>query len=161
MEPDFFPDLQDPDFECSICVFHQRFSTNTQPTWSLCQPFRMLAHNGEINTVRGNRNWMTAREQVFDHPSWNRHRHLVRRLFNFNDSDSASLDNVLELLTLSGRSILHAMAMLIPPAWQNDPRIPDAQKAASGLSRSDSRRDRSRSEKHGAFRNRADVQHGR
>jgi len=125
----FFPDLQDPDYECSICLFHQRFSTNTQPTWSLCQPFRMLAHNGEINTIRGNRNWMTAREPMLRHPAWNRHRDLVQRLFNFNDSDSASLDNVLELLTLSGRSITHALSIMIPPAWKSDPRISAAQKA--------------------------------
>jgi len=126
----FYPDLEDPEFECSICVFHQRFSTNTSPQWSLCQPFRMLAHNGEINTIRGNRNWMTAREPMLSHPYWSRSdRRLLRRLFNFNDSDSASLDNVLELLTLSGRNILHAMSVVIPPAWQNDPRIDDAQKA--------------------------------
>ncbi|MEM7457585.1 MAG: glutamate synthase large subunit, partial [Planctomycetota bacterium] len=127
---DFYPDLRDPNFTCSICIFHQRFSTNTQPTWSLCQPFRMLAHNGEINTIRGNRNWMTAREKMFDHPFWQRHRPsgLIQRLFNFNDSDSASLDNALELLTLSGRSLVHAMSMLIPPAWETDPRITRTQR---------------------------------
>jgi glutamate synthase (NADPH/NADH) large chain/glutamate synthase (ferredoxin) len=126
----FYPDLQEPEYECSICIYHQRFSTNTTPQWSLCQPFRMLAHNGEINTIRGNRNWMTARESMFYHPYWEKSdRHLLRRLFNFRDSDSASLDNVLELLTLSGRSILHAMSMLIPPAWEHDPRFSDSQKA--------------------------------
>lgn len=127
---DFYLDMQDPEYECSICVYHQRFSTNTSPQWSLCQPFRMLAHNGEINTIRGNRNWMTARESMFYHPHWEKSdRHLLKRLFNFRDSDSASLDNVLELLTLSGRSILQAMSMLIPPAWENDPRMSDNQKA--------------------------------
>ncbi len=126
---EFYPDLQDPDFRCSVCVYHQRFSTNTSPTWSLCQPFRMLAHNGEINTIRGNRNWMTARESSFEHEYWNEHRNVIQRLFNFRDSDSASLDNCVELLALSGRSLPHVINMLIPPAWENDPRIPDLQKA--------------------------------
>ncbi len=116
---DFYPDLKNPEYECTTCIFHQRFSTNTQPTWSLCQPFRMLAHNGEINTIRGNRNWFTARESNFFHPQWHRHRDIVKRLFRFDDSDSASLDNALELLTLSGRSIIHAISMLIPPDWRN------------------------------------------
>ncbi len=126
----FYPDLQAADYKCSICIYHQRFSTNTSPQWSLCQPFRMLAHNGEINTIRGNRNWMTARESMFFHRHWEKSdRHLLKRLFSFRDSDSASLDNVLELLTLSGRSILHAMSMLIPPAWEHDPRMNENQKA--------------------------------
>ncbi len=126
---DFYTDLKDPDFECEVCLYHQRFSTNTAPQWELCQPFRRLAHNGEINTIRGNRNWMTAREVAFEHPFWQQHRACVRRLFNFNDSDSASLDNSLELLTLSGRSLAHALTMLIPPAWENAPRMTDEQKA--------------------------------
>lgn len=126
---EFYPDLQDPDYDCNVCIFHQRFSTNTMPKWSLCQPFRMLAHNGEINTIRGNRNWLASRECSFRFPAWNNHRHLVQRLVNFHDSDSGSLDNMLEILTLSGRSILHAMSMIIPPAWQNDPRITDDQRA--------------------------------
>ncbi len=126
---DFYPDLRDPAFQCSFCIYHQRFSTNTAPDWALCQPFRMLAHNGEINTIRGNRNWMTARESSFDHVYWEQHRNVIRRLFNFHDSDSASLDNVIELLTLSGRSLPHALTMLVPPAWEADPRISDSQKA--------------------------------
>ncbi|MEM9410690.1 MAG: glutamate synthase large subunit, partial [Planctomycetota bacterium] len=125
----FYPDLNEPDYQVSVCVYHQRFSTNTAPDWSLCQPFRMLAHNGEINTIRGNRNWMTAREPSFDHEYWNQHRDVVRRLFNFNDSDSASLDNSVELLALSGRSIPHTLNMLIPPAWENDPRFTAQQRA--------------------------------
>lgn len=126
---EFYPDLKDPDYECEVCVYHQRFSTNTQPTWSLCQPFRMLAHNGEINTVRGNRNWFSAREQNFFHEDWHRHRHLIQRLFRFDDSDSASLDNILELLTLSGRSLLHSISMMVPPNWKNHPDISEAEKA--------------------------------
>lgn len=125
----FYPDLRELDYECAVCIYHQRFSTNTAPDWALCQPFRMLAHNGEINTIRGNRNWMTAREASFDHPFWEQHRGVVRRLFNFHDSDSASLDNSIELLTLSGRSLPHALSMLVPPAWRDDPRIPAEQKA--------------------------------
>ena len=126
---DFYPDLGDPDYHCSACVFHQRFSTNTSPQWELCQPFRMSAHNGEINTIRGNRNWMTSREASFAHPLWAKHKNLIKRLFNFNDSDSASLDNVIELLTLSGRSVEHSFSMLIPPAWENDPVMPPQEKA--------------------------------
>ena len=127
--PKFYLDLQDPDYDCSVCIYHQRFSTNTMPQWELCQPFRMLAHNGEINTIRGNRNWMTAREPSFRHPFWNNRINLVQRLFSFNDSDSASLDNALELLTMSGRSLNHSMSMLIPPSWETDFQMPTAQKA--------------------------------
>lgn len=126
---DLYPDLKDPEYECIVSLFHQRYSTNTSPQWSLCQPFRMLAHNGEINTIRGNRNWMTAREMNFHHPFWVRHRERVKRIFSFNDSDSASLDNSVELLTLSGRSLLHSLAMLIPPAWENDPFLSERQEA--------------------------------
>ena len=125
----YFDDLQEPDFEVSACIYHQRFSTNTSPSWSLCQPFRMLAHNGEINTIRGNRNWMTARESSFEHEYWQEYRALVTRLFNYTDSDSASLDNCVELLTLSGRSVTHALSMMVPPAWKHDPRITDQQRA--------------------------------
>jgi glutamate synthase (NADPH/NADH) large chain/glutamate synthase (ferredoxin) len=126
---DFYPDLQSSEYECQICLFHQRFSTNTSPSWNLCQPFRMLAHNGEINTIRGNRNWMSARESSFNHSHWRRHRNHVRRLFSFDDSDSSSLDNAVEILHRSGRSLMHALAMLIPPAWENDPRISEEQKS--------------------------------
>ena len=124
-----YPDLADPDYNCRVCVYHQRFSTNTSPDWERCQPFRMVAHNGEINTIRGNRNWMTARESSFDHEYWNEHRHVVSRLFNFRDSDSASLDNCVELLTLSGRELEHSLAMLIPAVWHNDPRISETIRA--------------------------------
>lgn len=127
--PLVYPDLQDVDYECSICIYHQRFSTNTTPQWQLCQPFRMLAHNGEINTIRGNRNWMTAREPSFRHPLWNNRINLTHRLFSFNDSDSASLDNALELLTMSGRSLNHSLSMLIPPSWESDYRLSEEQKA--------------------------------
>ena len=125
-----YPDLTNENFVANFCIYHQRFSTNTSPEWALCQPFRMLGHNGEINTIRGNRNWMTSREPTFYHKHWSKSdRKLLTRLFSFNDSDSASLDNALEVLTLSGRSLTHTLSMLIPPAWQNDPRVPPEQRA--------------------------------
>ncbi|MEZ5300368.1 MAG: glutamate synthase large subunit [Verrucomicrobiales bacterium] len=117
----FFLDLQDPRFETAICIYHQRFSTNTFPTWPLAQPFRMLAHNGEINTVRGNRNWMRTREAQFQSEIWGDDIEQLRDLIDPSGSDSCSLDNALELLVLSGRSLEHAMTMLITPAWRIDP----------------------------------------
>lgn len=102
---DFFPDLKDPKVKSAIALVHSRYSTNTFPTWDLAQPFRFLAHNGEINTLRGNINWMRARGIDVIVPG---------------GSDSASLDNVFELLTLSGRSLPHAMMMLIPGAWEHN-----------------------------------------
>ena len=125
----FYLDLQNPDYEASICLYHQRFSTNTFPTWSLCQPFRMLAHNGEINTLRGNRNWLASRESDFKHEIWGDDIEALRDLLDEHESDSASLDRALEALVLSGRDITHAMAMLVPPAWRIDPTTPDAEKA--------------------------------
>ena len=120
---EFFADLRDPAYSCSICLYHQRFSTNTVPSWYLCQPFRMLAHNGEINTIRGNRNWMNARQKLITSQVWGEDVDKLFPLLRHRDSDSASLDNTLELLANSGRSVLHAMSMLIPPAWQHDPRM--------------------------------------
>jgi len=114
----FFPDLDNPDLETAICVFHQRFSTNTMPRWPLAQPFRMLAHNGEINTITGNRNWSVARtpkfacEQLPDLES-------LTPLVNREGSDSSSLDNMLELLMAGGMPLYRAIRMLVPPAWQN------------------------------------------
>jgi len=115
--PTFYPDLQDPRIETSACVFHQRFSTNTLPEWRLAQPFRLLAHNGEINTVRGNRNWAIARghalksELLPDLPG-------LQPIVSTTGSDSLSLDNMLEVLVAGGMDLLQAMRILIPPAWQ-------------------------------------------
>ncbi len=120
----FYPDLSNPDFETAICVYHQRYSTNTFPKWALAQPFRMLAHNGEINTVRGNRNWTLAREAELKADFWGKDIDLIKPIIQPGGSDSASLDNVLELLTVSGRSIQHAMTMLIPPAWRSETQLP-------------------------------------
>ncbi len=116
----FYRDLVDPDYKTAICSFHQRYSTNTFPTWSLCQPFRMLAHNGEINTLRGNRNWMRAREAELEADFWGEDIDLLKPIIQANGSDSASLDNALEMMVMSGRDPLHAMTMLVPPAWRTD-----------------------------------------
>ncbi|RJP26626.1 MAG: glutamate synthase large subunit [Candidatus Omnitrophota bacterium] len=113
----FYPDLRDPTMKSALALVHQRYSTNTFPTWDLAHPFRYLAHNGEINTLRGNVNWMHARESLFAS-------HLfgddIKKICPVNDpgaSDSANLDKALELLIMGGRSLHHAMLMLIPEAW--------------------------------------------
>lgn len=125
----FYSDLTDPDFETAICLYHQRFSTNTFPAWPLGQPFRMMCHNGEINTVEGNRNWMTSREEFFESPVWGDEIDVVKNLIRHGESDSASLDHCLELLVLSGRSLEHSMCMLVPPAYRNDEEISDELRA--------------------------------
>jgi glutamate synthase (NADPH/NADH) large chain len=115
--PVFYLDLKDERLESSLCVFHQRFSTNTWPEWRLAQPFRFLAHNGEINTIQGNRHWAVARSHKFETPLVNMAD--VRPLVNMEGSDSSSLDNMLEALLAGGMDIFRAMRLLIPPAWQN------------------------------------------
>ena len=114
----FYPDLADPRLTASICVFHQRFSTNTLPQWPLAQPFRMLAHNGEINTIVGNRNWSDARRTKFLSPTLG-DIDTISPLVNRSGSDSSSLDNMLEVLTVGGVDLYRAARMLVPPAWQN------------------------------------------
>ena len=116
--PHFYKDLSDPRLETAICVFHQRFSTNTLPKWPLAQPFRMLAHNGEINTILGNRNWSVARTPKFKSPLLP-DLDDVAPLVNRTGSDSSSLDNMLELLAIGGMPLHRAVRMLIPPAWNN------------------------------------------
>src|SRR5919112_427557 len=127
--PAFYTDLRDPAYETALAIFHQRYSTNTLPNWLLAQPFRFLAHNGEINTVQGNRNWMRAREAELTSPVWGDAFESLRPIIWEEGSDSASLDNALELLEQSGRSVLHTMMMLVPPAWENmtemEPRLRD------------------------------------
>jgi len=113
----FYTDLASPDLAASICVFHQRFSTNTWPQWRLAQPFRYLAHNGEINTIQGNRNWAIARASKFRTPLLPRLQE-VTPLVSMSGSDSCSLDNMLEVLVQGGMDLAHAMRLLIPPAWQ-------------------------------------------
>src|SRR5579872_4399236 len=112
----FFPDLKDPRLEASVAVFHQRFSTNTLPQWRLAHPYRYLAHNGEINTVQGNRNWATARGPLL-RSSLLPELQEVLPLVTLTGSDSQSLDNMLEVLLMGGLDPLHAMRLLIPPAW--------------------------------------------
>ncbi|SMF51564.1 glutamate synthase (NADPH/NADH) large chain [Alteromonadaceae bacterium Bs31] len=116
--PNFYKDLADARMETAICVFHQRFSTNTLPEWPLAQPFRMLAHNGEINTIMGNRNWSVARTKKFQTPLLPNVDDIVP-LVNRVGSDSSSLDNMLELLLVGGMDLHRAARMLVPPAWQN------------------------------------------
>lgn len=117
LEP-FFPDLSDPRFATEIALVHSRFSTNTFPSWPLAHPFRLVAHNGEINTVRGNRNWMAARQGTLQSELLGEVRDLLP-ICSESESDSASFDEVLELLHLGGRSLPHAVLMMIPEAWEN------------------------------------------
>jgi len=114
----FYPDLKDPRLESSVAVFHQRFSTNTLPQWRLAHPYRYLAHNGEINTVQGNRSWAVARGPLFRSPLLPDLCDILP-LVSLTGSDSQSLDNMLEVLLVGGLDPLHAMRMLIPPAWQS------------------------------------------
>jgi glutamate synthase (ferredoxin) len=144
---DFYSDLIDPAFTTAIAVYHQRYSTNTFPSWELAQPFRMLSHNGEINTVQGNANWMRAREAALELPvNWVETKDEGRKTNPGNDqpssfvlgpssilpvldeagSDSAMLDNALELVVQAGRDIRHAVAMLVPEAWEKIPDMPSA-----------------------------------
>ena len=113
----FYCDLKDPRMEASVAVFHQRFSTNTLPQWRLAHPFRYLAHNGEINTVQGNRNWAVARGPLFRSPVLPELDDILP-VVSLSGSDSQSLDNMLELLLMGGLDPMHAMRLLIPPAWQ-------------------------------------------
>ncbi|MDD3089110.1 MAG: glutamate synthase large subunit, partial [Candidatus Omnitrophica bacterium] len=117
---EFYVDLGSPDMASSLALVHSRYSTNTFPTWDLAQPFRFLAHNGEINTLRGNINWFRARERMLSSSLFASDIEKIKPVIVEGGSDSAMLDNVFELLVLAGRPIEHAMMMLIPPAWRND-----------------------------------------
>lgn len=122
--PKFYLDLGDLRMQSAICLFHQRFSTNTMPRWKLAQPFRYLAHNGEINTISGNRAWARARAHKYHTP-------LIPDLqtaapfVNETGSDSSSMDNMLEVLVCGGMDLFRAMRLLVPPAWQNNPDMDD------------------------------------
>jgi len=116
----FFPDLKDENLTSAICLVHSRYSTNTFPTWDLAQPFRFLAHNGEINTLRGNINWMRAKEGLLKSDLFGGDIRKLKPIIVPGGSDSAMLDNALELLVLAGRSLPHAMLMLVPAAWEQN-----------------------------------------
>jgi glutamate synthase (NADPH/NADH) large chain len=125
----FYVELSDPDVMSALCLVHQRFSTNTFPSWPLAHPYRYIAHNGEINTLRGNVNWMYARQSILESPLFGDD---IKKLFPIvtpGGSDSASFDNVVELLYLAGRDIPHAMAMLIPEAWASNEHMNPEKKA--------------------------------
>jgi len=123
----FFADLDSDDIESCLCLVHSRYSTNTFPSWDLAQPFRYLAHNGEINTLRGNVNWMRAREGLLKSEFFGADINKLKPIIVSGGSDSAMLDNVFELLTLSGRSLPHAMMMLVPAAWEQNKLLPHQQ----------------------------------
>ncbi len=125
----YYPDVNDPAMETGIALVHQRYSTNTFPTWDLAQPFRFLCHNGEINTLRGNINWMTARQALFESPLFGDDMPKLFPILTPGASDSAILDNAIELLYHTGRSLPHAVMMLIPEAWQNHKTMSDEKKA--------------------------------
>ncbi|MCX8529014.1 MAG: glutamate synthase subunit alpha, partial [Rhodoluna sp.] len=127
LEP-FYPDLSDDKFASTLALVHSRFSTNTFPSWPLAHPFRMIAHNGEINTVKGNRNWMAARQSQLASEALGDLK-LLLPIVTPSGSDSASFDEVLELLYLSGRSLPHAMMMMIPEAWEKHTDIDAARKS--------------------------------
>jgi len=122
--PKFFLDLADLRMQSAICLFHQRFSTNTSPKWPLAQPFRFMAHNGEINTIEGNREWARARSYKFSSPLLP-DMHDAAPFVNTKGSDSSSMDNMLELFLAGGMDIFRAFRLLVPPAWQNHPNMDD------------------------------------
>ena len=125
----FYLELSNSEVRSGLCLVHQRFSTNTFPTWHLAHPFRYICHNGEINTLRGNVNWMQARTSVLASPLFGDDLKKLEPIIAPGGSDSANLDNAVELLFLAGRSLPHVMEMLIPQAWVNDPTMPDDVKA--------------------------------
>ncbi|MBI5136198.1 MAG: glutamate synthase large subunit [Nitrospirae bacterium] len=120
----YYPDLTDPDMVSAIALVHQRYSTNTFPTWGLAQPFRFIAHNGEINTITGNRHWMQARESQLESGRFGRDIGKLLPIIEPRMSDSASFDNVFELLVMAGRSLPHAAMMMIPEAWGRHDEMP-------------------------------------
>ena len=126
----FYPDLNDPDYKTAIAVFHQRYSTNTFPTWERAQPFRLICHNGEINTLQGNVNWMQARAHDLAHPYWGDDVKDLDPIIGLDGSDSGMLDNTLELLVRSGRDVRHALMMMVPEAWERLPEGEDPPRTA-------------------------------
>ena len=126
---DYFPDLHDPDFQSALGLVHSRFSTNTFPSWERAHPYRYIAHNGEINTLRGNINWMHARQSMFASPLFGEDIKRIQPVINIEGSDSLIFDNALELMVLSGRSLPHAVMMMIPEPWAAHESMSDEKKA--------------------------------
>jgi glutamate synthase (ferredoxin) len=120
---EFYEDLKNPAFKSTFAVYHRRFSTNTLPKWPLAQPMRLLGHNGEINTLLGNVNWMVAREAELKHEIWGDRISTLKPTVNANNSDSANLDNVMELIARSGRSAVEALMIMVPEAYKNQPEL--------------------------------------
>src|SRR2546423_4267797 len=127
--PRFYQDLRDPELASAIALVHSRFSTNTFPSWRLAHPYRFLCHNGEINTLRGNLSWMRVREGLMSSSRFGGRLSALLPVCAEDQSDSASLDNVLELLTLAGRPVAHAMSMLIPEAWEGHATMSEERRA--------------------------------
>jgi glutamate synthase (NADPH/NADH) large chain len=125
----FYKELSDTEVTSALCLVHQRFSTNTFPSWKLAHPYRYVCHNGEINTLRGNINWMYARQSVLASPLFGDDIKKLLPIITPGGSDSAMLDNAVEMLTMAGRSLPHVMSMLIPEAWDHDPTMPEDVKA--------------------------------
>ncbi|WP_416675290.1 glutamate synthase large subunit [Egbenema bharatensis] len=125
----YYPELHDPDLESALALVHSRFSTNTFPSWERSHPYRYIAHNGEINTLRGNINWMHARQSLFESELFGEDIHKIKPVINIDGSDSLIFDNALELLTLSGRSLPHAVMMMIPEPWTAHESMSDEKKA--------------------------------
>ncbi|MGH8587536.1 MAG: glutamate synthase subunit alpha, partial [Gammaproteobacteria bacterium] len=124
-----FPDIVDPAVESALALVHQRFSTNTFPSWPLAQPFRYVSHNGEINTLRGNINWMRARQALCQSPLFGEDLQKIFPIIYEDGSDSACFDNVLEFLHMAGRPLAHAVLMMIPEAWSGHEAMADERKA--------------------------------
>ena len=125
----YYPDLHDPDFESALALVHQRFSTNTFPAWSLAHPYRFIAHNGEINTLRGNVNWMAARQASVSSPLFGNDINKLWPISYEGQSDTACFDNALEFLVQGGYSLAHAMMMMIPEAWAGNPLMDEERRA--------------------------------
>ena len=125
----FYGELSDPEVTSALCLVHQRFSTNTFPSWRLAHPFRYIAHNGEINTLRGNVNWMQARQSILSSPAFGDDMQKVFPVIEEGSSDSSAFDNAVELLYQSGRSMPHVMSMLIPESWSGNPHMKPEKRA--------------------------------
>lgn len=124
----YYPELHDPSLESALAMVHSRFSTNTFPSWERSHPYRYIAHNGEINTMRGNISWMHARQSLFESELFGEDIHKIRPVINVDGSDSLIFDNALELMTLAGRSLPHAVMMMIPEPWTAHESMSQAQK---------------------------------